>query len=108
MLNVVDKHLLKKDAKKDFQDHILHVHIMIMNLYRCINQYDRWVVPYHAPTLLIWKAHMNAQYVTDKGLAKYINKYIAKTEPSHLFNVREGNLFHEYIHARRLGSMELM
>src|SRR5271154_1569708 len=76
--------------------------------YRCINQYDRWVVPYHAPTLLIWKAHMNAQYVTDKGLAKYINKYIAKTEPSHLFNVREGNLFHEYVHARRLGSMELM
>jgi hypothetical protein len=51
---------------------------------------------------------MNAQYVTDKGLAKYITKYIAKTEPSHLFNIREGNLFREYVHARRLGSMELM
>jgi DNA replication protein DnaC len=76
--------------------------------YRCINQLDRWVVPYHAPTLLIWKAHMNAQYVTDKGLASYINKYIAKPEPSHLFNVKEGDLYHEYVHARRLGSMELM
>jgi hypothetical protein len=76
--------------------------------YRCINHFDRWVVPYHAPTLLIWKAHMNAQYVTDKGLANYITKYIAKSEPSHLFNLREGNLFREYVHARRLGSMEIM
>ena len=29
---------------------------------------DKWVIPYHALTLLIWKAHMNIQYVTDKGL----------------------------------------
>ncbi len=51
---------------------------------------------------------MNIQYVTDKGLAQYITKYIAKAELSHLFNIREGDLYHKYIHVRRLGSMELM
>ncbi|RIA97549.1 hypothetical protein C1645_813969 [Glomus cerebriforme] len=76
--------------------------------YHCINQLDRWVVPYHAPTLLIWKAHMNAQYVTDRDLAGYINKYIAKPELSHLFNVQKGNLYYEYVYARRLDSIELM
>src|SRR5215471_15242662 len=51
---------------------------------------------------------MNVQYVTDKGLAKYITKYIVKSEPSYLFNVKENNLFREYVHARKLGSIELM
>ena len=39
------------------------------------------VVPYHPETLMIWNAHMNAQYVTSKGFARYITKYIAKAEP---------------------------
>lgn len=76
--------------------------------YRCTKEGDQWVVPYHAPTLLIWKAHINAQYVSSKSLARYINKYILKSEPSHLFNIQEGNLYREHVHARRMGSMELM
>jgi hypothetical protein len=98
----------KKGFPRPYSPRTYYDHQSFHYTYRCINPLDRWVVPYHAPTLLIWKAHMNAQYVTDKGLAKYINKYIAKAEPSHLFNVREGDLYHEYVHARRLGSMELM
>ncbi|RGB35673.1 hypothetical protein C1646_759076 [Rhizophagus diaphanus] len=42
-----------------------------------------WVVPYHAPTLLIWKAHMNAQYVTDKVLAYYILNILQKPPSIH-------------------------
>ena len=41
-------------------------------------------------------------------LARYINKYILKPEPSHLFNIQEGNLYREHVHARRMGSMEVM
>ncbi|CAB4412311.1 unnamed protein product [Rhizophagus irregularis] len=51
---------------------------------------------------------MNAQYITDKGFARYMIKYIAKKEPSHVFNIQENNLLREHIIARRLGSMELM
>jgi hypothetical protein len=35
-------------------------------------------------------------------------KYIAKTEPSHIFNIQENDLLREHVVARRLGSMELM
>lgn len=58
--------------------------------YRCITERDRWVVPYHAPTLLIWNAHMNIQYVSSKNLGKYLTKYVVKAEPSYVFNVSEG------------------
>ncbi|RHZ66852.1 hypothetical protein Glove_304g8 [Diversispora epigaea] len=51
---------------------------------------------------------MNIQYVTNRGLARYITKYIAKPEPSHLFNIHESTNYREYIHARRMGSMEIM
>ena len=77
-------------------------------VYKCLTENDSWVVPYHAPTLLIWNAHMNAQYVTDRGFARYMAKYIAKKEPSHIFNIHENDLLREHIIARRLGSMELM
>src|SRR5207248_6429254 len=40
--------------------------------YHCTKEGDQWVVPYHAPTLLIWRAHMNAQYVSTRSLARYI------------------------------------
>lgn len=77
-------------------------------MYRCVNPADQWVVPYHAPTLFIWNAHMNAQYVTSRGLGKYLTKYVVKAEPSHVFNVSDGNTYREHIIARRLGSMECM
>jgi len=80
-------------------------------IYRCLIEADSWVVPYHPPTLLLWNAHMNAQYVTDRGFARYMSKYIAKREPSHVshvFNIRENDLLREYVIARRLRSMELM
>ena len=51
---------------------------------------------------------MNAQYVTDRGFVRYMSKYIAKREPSHVFNIRENDLFKEHVIARRLRSMELM
>ena len=35
-------------------------------------------------------------------------KYILKREPSHVFNIHEGDILREHVLARRLGSMELM
>ena len=77
-------------------------------IYRCVKPADQWVVPYHAPTLFVWNAHMNAQYVTSRGLGKYLTKYVVKAEPSHVFNISDGNTYREHIIARRLGSMECM
>jgi PIF1-like helicase len=51
---------------------------------------------------------MNIQYVTSKGFARYMTKYMAKTEPSHVFNITENDKFKEHIVARRLGAMEAM
>jgi len=51
---------------------------------------------------------MNVQYITDKGFARYMSKYIAKGEPTHIFNIQENDLLREHVLARRLGSMELM
>jgi hypothetical protein len=76
--------------------------------YQCITEKDRWVVPYHAPTLFMWKAHMNIQYVSSKDLGKYLTKYVVKSEPSYVFNVSEGDKYREHIIARRLSSMECM
>ena len=77
-------------------------------IYKCTKPLDQWVVPYHPETLLIWNAHMNAQYVTSKGFARYVTKYIAKSEPSHIFNITDNDKFREHIIARRLGAMEAM
>ena len=57
---------------------------------------------------MIWDAHMNIQYVSSRKLAFYLTKYIAKAEPSHVFNIKEGDKFRKHVVARRLGSMELM
>jgi hypothetical protein len=35
-------------------------------------------------------------------------KYISKPEPSHVFNVYEGDRFQQHIVVRRLGTMEVM
>jgi PIF1-like helicase/Helitron helicase-like domain at N-terminus len=77
-------------------------------IYKCTKEEDRWVVPYHAPTLYIWNAHMNLQYVTTRGFAKYMTKYIVKREPTHLFNIQDGDKYRQHIQGRRLGAMELM
>src|SRR3989337_1439223 len=77
-------------------------------IYKSLTQADSWVVPYHPAILLLWDAHMNAQYITDIGFASYMIKYVLKREPSHVFNIHEGDVLREHVLARRLGSMELM
>lgn len=77
-------------------------------IYKCTKPEDQWVVPYHPQTLMVWNAHMNIQYVSSRKLASYLMKYIAKSEPSHVFNIKEGDKFREHVVARRLGAMELM
>jgi hypothetical protein len=57
---------------------------------------------------MIWDAHMNIQYVSSHKLAFYLTKYIAKSEPFHVFNIKEGDKFREHVVAHRLGSIELM
>ena len=76
-------------------------------IYRRTKEEDRMVVPYHPGTLLVWKAHMNFQYVTSTGFAKYITKYVTKPEPSELFDISEDE-YRKHVMARRLGSMELV
>src|SRR4051794_29010302 len=51
---------------------------------------------------------MNIQYITSKGFARYMTKYMAKAEPSHVFNITDNDKFREHIVARRLGAMEAM
>ena len=77
-------------------------------IYRCVTEKDRWIVPYHPATLLIWNAHMNIQYVSSKNLGKYLTKYVVKAEPTYVFNISEGDKYREHIIARRLSSMECM
>ena len=62
-------------------------------IYKCTKHMDQWVVSYHPETLLIWNAYINVQYVTSKGFARYITKYVAKFEPSHVFNIMENDKF---------------
>ena len=66
------------------------------------------MVPYHLETLFIWRGHINFQYVTSTGFAKYITKYVTKPEPSELFDINEQDEYRKHIMARRLGAMELM
>ncbi len=51
---------------------------------------------------------MNIQYVNSQKLAFYLIKYIAKSEPSHIFNIKKDDKFREHIIARRLSSIKLM
>src|SRR2546429_3522107 len=46
--------------------------------------------------------------ITDKHFAKYMCKYVTKPEPSDLFDIQEADAYRRHIHARRLGTMELM
>ena len=51
---------------------------------------------------------MNIQYVSSWGLARYLSKYVVKSEPSYVFNVSEGDKYREHVVARRLSSVECM
>ena len=51
---------------------------------------------------------MNIQYITLKGFARYVTKYMTKSEPSYIFNITDNNKFREYIIARRLDAMKAM
>ena len=77
-------------------------------IYRRTKEEDLYVVPYHAPTLLLWNGHVNFQYVTSKQFAKYMTKYVTKSEPTEYFDIHEPDAFRKHVLARRLGSMELM
>ena len=76
--------------------------------YKRLKEEDRWVVPYSPRLLLLWKAHINVQYCTTGGLAKYISKYVTKPEPKRYYQPQQGNAIEEHILARRIGSMEMM
>ena len=77
-------------------------------IYRRTKEEDLYVVPYHAPTLFLWNGHVNFQYVTTRQFAKYMTKYVTKSEPTEYFNITEPDAFRKHVLARRLGSMELM
>jgi DNA replication protein DnaC len=101
-------HVCKKNFPRPFSPITYYDNDSQRYIYRCVKPEDQWVVPYHPETLMIWNAHMNIQYVSSRKLAFYLTKYIAKAEPSHVFNIKEGDKFREHVMARRLGSMELM
>jgi hypothetical protein len=101
-------HTCKKGFPRPFSSYTYFDTDTQRYIYRCIKPEDQWVVPYHPQILMVWNAHMNIQYVSSRKLAFYLTKYIAKTEPSHVFNIHEGDKFREHVVARRLGSMELM
>jgi hypothetical protein len=76
--------------------------------YKRIKDADRWVVPYHPETLLLWEGHINFQYVTTLGFGKYVTKYATKAEPTEVFDIQDEDSYRKHVQARRLGAMELM
>ena len=77
-------------------------------IYRRTKPEDQWVVPYHAPTLLLWQAHCCFMYITSRFFAHYITKYITKPEPIGAFDLEEHDAYRQHIIARRISSMEIM
>ena len=70
---------------------------------------DQFGVPYRAQILLIWKAHINIQYVTSAGLSKYVTKYVTKQEPTSVVSMETmDGISKSHIEARRIGAMEVM
>ncbi|GES90942.1 DNA helicase Pif1, ATP-dependent [Rhizophagus clarus] len=62
-------------------------------IYCCTKEEDLYIVPYHAPTLFLWNGYVNFQYVTTHQFAKYMTKYVTKSEPSEYFDITEPNAF---------------
>ncbi len=77
-------------------------------IYKCLTQANLWVVSYHLAILLLWNAHINAQYITDLKFARYIIKYVVKRKLSHIFNIHDSDILREHVIAWRLGSIEFM
>jgi hypothetical protein len=50
-------------------------------LYFRFDNDDQYVVPYHPLILLLWRAHMNLQRITDTQWSYYVLKYASKIEP---------------------------
>jgi hypothetical protein len=50
-------------------------------LYFRFSDDDQFVVPYHPLILLLWRAHMNIQRITDTQWSYYVLKYASKIEP---------------------------
>src|SRR6185437_11719560 len=98
----------RKKFPAPLSDHTYYNPTLLRYTYRRTKEADRWVVPYHAPTLLLWQGHCNFQYVSSKSFAKYMTKYITKPETSDLFKLSEHDTYRSHILARRLGAMELM
>ena len=48
--------------------------------YRRRLEEDKNVVPYILDVLLLFKAHINCQYVTNAGWEQYLAKYLTKPE----------------------------
>src|SRR5690242_13821166 len=55
----------KKGFSRPFAEHTYYDSSNYRYTYQCLTPRDQWVVPYHAPTLITWSAHMNAQYITN-------------------------------------------
>src|SRR5262249_33620133 len=57
-------------------------------------------------------SHMNAQYVSSKGLARYMTKYMLKKESAGIFNICEpansAEAYRSHIAAGRMSSLEVM
>ena len=77
-------------------------------IYKRTKEIDRWIVPDHPETLLIWQGHINFQYITTIGFGKYVTKYATKAEPTEIFDIKEQDAYRKHVQARRLGSIELM
>src|SRR3989440_11665455 len=56
-------------------------------IYRRTKEEDLYVVPYHAPTLFLWNGHINFQYIISRQFAKYMTKYVTKSEPTEYFDI---------------------
>jgi hypothetical protein len=54
--------------------------------YKRLKETDRWIILYCLYILILWQAHINVQYCTSGGLAKYISKYVIKSEPKGLYH----------------------
>jgi len=98
----------KRHFPRPFANQTYHNPTSLHYIYKATTKEDRWVVPYHAPTLLAWDAHSNVQYITTKGFARYMTKYISKAEPTHFFNIKENNRYYHHVLGRRLGAMEVI
>jgi hypothetical protein len=98
----------RKGFPADLSDTTYEDPASLRYIYRRTKDADRWVVPYHPETLLIWQGHINFQYVTTKDFARYMTKYATKREPVDLYDVEETDVYHRHITARTIGAMEQM